>query len=240
MWRRQSTKAGSKFKVTQRVGKRDREALVIASTPRVQKFQARGMNSNSVYQPPRKREMKFVDTSSAQNPAVAGTGTLSAGLILLTAGTAASNNIVGQECTVKSMQWRQAVSMAPTTTGNGAIRTVIVYDKSPHGAAPTIFGTSASDIFNADNINAQQALQNRDRFIILQDIITTSVGLAGPGADYQKGFRTLSLPQVYDVPNGTVNKCMIGNIVAVTWASPGFATAAPVVTLETRFRYEDA
>lgn len=212
------------------------KTVTTVTAPR--RFVAKGVNSVSRFQPPRSRELKFVDTSSVQSPAIAGTGTLSATLCSLAVGSTASQR-VGNELTVKSLEWRQAISLA-TTTGNGAIRTVIVWDKSPNGVAPTISGAPATDMFNQDNINAQMFLGNRDRYIVLQDILTPALGLAGPAADYQKGYMKMSLPQVYNAGTAGVASMNTGNVVAVTWASPGFAVAAPTVTLQTRFRYEDA
>lgn len=198
----------------------------------------RGINSASVFQPPRGKELKFVDVSSTQSPAIAGTGTLSAALVQLPQDATASGR-VGTEDTVRSLEWRQAISLA-TTTGSGAIRTAIIYDKAPNGLAPTITGVP-NGIFNVDSINAQMNLINRDRFTVIQDIITTCVGSVGPGADYQKGYRKLSLPQVWNAGGaGGIATLNTGNFVAVTWASPGFAVAPPTVTLQTRFRYEDA
>lgn len=222
-----------------RVGKAPKRTW---SKPAIQRVapqrRAQGIMSVSLFQPARPREKKFVDVNSTQSPAIAGTGTLSAGLCLLAVGTTASQR-VGNEVNIKSMAWRQECSLA-TTTGNGAIRTVLIYDKHPNGAAPTISGTPATDIFNQDNIRAEMFLPNRDRYIVLQDIITPSVGTAGPGADYQKGYRKMALPQVYNAGTATIGALNSGNIVAVTWCSPGFAVAPPTVTLQTRFRYEDA
>lgn len=198
-----------------------------------------GVNSVSLFQPPRPKELKFLDTGSTQDPAVAGTGTLSAGLCLLGQGTTASTR-VGTQNSIRSMEWRQYVSLPTTTTGGGAIRTVIVYDKAPNGAAPTIATGAVSDIFNQDNINAQMNLANRDRFVVLQDILVPCAGTAGPQADYQKGYRKMDLPQTWVGASGTVAGLTTGNIVAVTWCSTGFATTAPQVRLQTRFRYEDA
>lgn len=196
------------------------------------------MGSASVFQPPRPNEIKYIDASSVQSPAIAGTGTLSATLVGITQGSGVTSR-TGNVVNLKSFEWRQTVSLA-TTTGNGAIRTVLIYDKAPDGAAPTIASAVATDIFNRDDINAQMSLGNRDRFIVLQDIITPVVGTAGPGADYQKGYRQISLPMVFNANAATVSAMSTGNVVAVTWCSPGFAVAPPTVTLQTRFRYSDA
>lgn len=216
-----------------------RKRARVVTTTTFGSVRASGVNSASRFQPPRPKELKYVDNSKTQSPAIAGTGTLSGGLCLLPAAVDASAGRIGNEVTMRSIQWRQNISLN-TTTGNGAIRTVLVYDKNPQGAAPTISGTPATDIFNRDDINAEMYLGNRDRYIVLQDILTPSVGLAGPAADYQKGYLKLSLPQVWQGNGGTVASLNTGNLVAVTWASAGFAVAAPTVILQTRVRYEDA
>lgn len=191
----------------------------------------------SVFQPARASELKFLDVQTSQAPAVAGTGTLSAGICFVVQG-ADKINRVGSQVSIKSMEWRQFCQLG-TTTGNAAVRTVIVYDKTPNGLAPTIFAGTVNDIFNRDDITAQMNLNQRDRFIVLQDILTPSFGVAGPGADYQKGFRKLGLPQTYNAAAGNIASLNQGNIVAVTWVSPGLAVAAPTVIISTRFRFED-
>jgi len=199
--------------------------------------QARGVNSVSVFQAPAAKELKYADASSTMSPAVAGTGLVSGPLVGLPA-DATSTGRIGAQVTIKSMEWRQSCSLA-TTTGGGAIRTVLIYDKNPAGAAATIYGTPATDVFNSDSIRACMNLLNRDRFIVLADILVEALGTAGPQANYQKGWRKLALPQTYQGAAGAIANINQGNIFAVTWCSAGFAVAPPTVVLQTRFRYSE-
>lgn len=200
-----------------------------------------GVNSTSLFQAPTRKEKKFIDvSSSALLTAAQATGTLSGCLSAMAQGTDA-NNHVGRECTLKSLYWQFACSMAATSAGSSPIRLVIVYDKEANGAAPTIATGAASDIFATDAITAPMNLNNRDRFIILVDEIIECLGSAGPQGFYRKGYKKMSLPMIFNsTTTQTVSAIQTGSVYAVVWQNGNIITTAPTHNLYTRIRFTDA
>lgn len=142
---------------------------------------------------------------------------------------------------MKSLYWIWEGTLAPTTTGSSPVRLVILYDKEAEGAAPTIAGGVQTDAFNADNILAQQNLNNRDRFIVLVDEIVECIGTAGPQSFYRKGYRKVSLPCVFNASAAsTIAAINTGSVYAFVWQNGSLATANVSCSLQTRIRFVDA
>jgi len=186
-------------------------------------------------------ELKVIDNANAPAPALAGTGVLTPVLNGIAQGTD-NNQHIGRQTTMKSLYWMFQGTTAPTTTGGGSVRLVIVYDKEAEGAAPTIAAGLQTDIFNQDSIEAMQNLDNRDRFIVLVDEIIECIGTAGPQAFMRKGYRKIQLPVVFNSnANAVIGAINTGSVYGVTWFSQGtFGVAKPLLDLQTRIRFEDA
>lgn len=208
--------------------------------PRVN-YRRPGIENNSVFQATvRRPELKFLDQLNSTASPLAGTGTITGPLNGCAQGTDAIQHI-GRQITMKSLYWMWQGNLAATTTGAGAVRLVILYDKEAEGVAPTIFAGAQTDAFNQDNILAQMNLNNRDRFIVLVDELVECIGAAGPQAFMRKGFRKIALPVVFNAGAGaTVAAINTGSIYAFTWALGTFAVAAATQNLQTRIRFEDA
>lgn len=148
---------------------------------------------------------------------------------------------IGRQTTMKSLYWIWEGNISTTGTGSSPIRLVIVYDKEAEGAAPTIAAALQTDIFNQDNIEAMQNLNNRDRFVVLVDEIVECIGTAGPQAFMRKGYRKIQLPVVFNASAAaTVAAINTGSVYAVAWQNGALATTNMGTTLQTRIRFEDA
>lgn len=198
-----------------------------------------GVGSSSVFQTvSNKPELKFIDQLQSLAIPFAGTG-VSYLLNGCAQGTDANNHI-GRTTTMKSLYWLWQGSVAPTTTGTGSLRMVILYDKESEGVAPTIAAGAQTDAFNQDNILAQQNLNNRDRFVVICDEIVEVMGTAGPQSFMRKGYRKVKLPCVFNAGAGaTIAAINTGGIYAFFWDSGSYAVANIVSNLQTRIRFED-
>lgn len=201
---------------------------------------ARGMSSSSVFQATRRQpELKFLDVGTSFSPSTGGAGSLAL-LNGCAQGTDAIQHI-GRQTTMKSLYWLWEGAIQGTTTGSGPVRLIILYDKEAEGAAPTIATGAQTDAFSQDSINAQQNLNNRDRFIVLVDEIVECVGTAGPQAFMRKGYRKISLPCVFNASSAaTVAAINTGSVYAFCWSGGNFGVAPVATNLQTRIRFEDA
>lgn len=241
-------KSGKRRRTFVKVAARDRASSGMVTARQLGMFNrptapmraARGINSTSVFQPPRGSELKTMDVNTAISPAAGSTaGTLSA-LLNPCAQGIDYNQHIGRETRMKSLYWAFYAQLQATTAGSSALRVVIVYDKESEGAAPTIATGAQTDIFNQDNILAKMNLNNRDRFIVLVDEIVECIGTGGPQACFRKGYRKVSLPVVFNGAGATVASINTGAVYAVCWQDGYLITAGPIVTLDTRIRFDDA
>lgn len=199
-----------------------------------------GISSTSVFQPGSTRpELKFLDVTTNVTPALAGTGSLT--LLNGCAQGTDANQHIGRTTRMKSLYWLWEGAVAPTTTGQGSMRLVILYDKEAEGAAPTIAAGDQTDAFNQDDIVAQMNLNNRDRFVTLLDEVVECIGTAGPQSFFRKGYRKIDLPCVFNAGSGaTIAAINTGSVYAFQWNSGVFGVAGAPTVLQTRIRFEDA
>ena len=142
--------------VRSRLRKRVRQAPV----PTYRKYIPRGQNTYSAFQKSSGIERKNIDDSSAKWASTSAGWSINC-LNDVAQGTTAITRI-GRKILMKSVLVQ---GLLATNTGNSA-RVLIVYDRQPNGALP-----AATDVLTSNTIMAAQNLDNRDRFLILADIM---------------------------------------------------------------------
>lgn len=179
-------------------------------------------------------ELKFVDTSNIGVAPASGVMTLGALCNGLVPGSGA-NNRIGRKIVMKSILLRWSIALSPTTTQGGTFRVMIVYDKQANATAPAV-----TDILLSANYTSQMNLSNRDRFVVLADVITDPISAGGNYSISGKLFKKLNLETMYN-PGvaGTIGDITTGSLYVLIGNNGTFATAQPVITYETRVRYED-
>lgn len=183
-----------------------------------------------------KPELKNIDVVTANSRvAVNNTGAL---LTLLnpTAQGVGAQQRLGRKFRMRSIFVRWSGGLAPTTTGNGGLRLLIVYDKEPNGVALT-----AVQVLTVDDISGLMNLDNQDRFSVLVDELIPCVGTQGPQAWTMKRYQKLNHEVITtDTNNGTVADIITGSVYALFYSGAGtFQVAAPTGSFESRIRFQD-
>jgi len=155
-----------------------------------------------------------------------------------TAGALAAGNRVGRLIQMKSILVRGRVHIPANMTGVAFFRYVIVYDRESNGTQATV-----AQIFTEDAIWASNNLANSWRFKVLADYKHEQ----GMSPDDNEGFQfdryiKVNLPVRYTdgVGNGDFTDIVEGSLWIVAWCGgASCATAAPIMNIRTRVRYED-
>lgn len=180
------------------------------------------------------QELKFVDTSNIGVQPASGVMTVGALCNGIVPGSGASNRI-GRKIVMKSILLRWSIALSPTTTQGGTFRVMIVYDKQANATAPVV-----TDILLSANYTSQNNLSNRDRFVILSDMITDPISAGGNYSLSGKLYKKLNLETMYNAGvAGTIGDITTGSLYILIGNNGTFATAQPIITYETRVRYED-
>lgn len=147
---------------------------------------------------------------------------------------------IGRAVANHSLLWHWYGSNAATTAGSSPIRLVIVYDRQPNAALPTV-----TDVFDQDYIGALMNLNNSRRFLVLvnKEVVLST---AGPAAFNESGYISFkkrfgaTLPTEFNNTNGgTIADITTGSFVAFTYQNGNIITANPTTALVTRIRYTD-
>jgi len=137
-------------------------------------------------------------------------------LNLIGAGTNEQERI-GRLIQMKSIQIRWYTA---TQTSGQDVRILVIYDKSPQGALPSI-----GEILAVDNYNTTMNLDNASRFIILHDEINhpiTSSSL-GTGLAQRSGniYKKINLPVTYGTTSGEITSTKEGAVYIMSCALSG-------------------
>lgn len=148
----------------------------------------------------------------------------------------------GRRTTMTSLSYMFTCRMAPTTTGAGSLRLLIVYDRQPNGAAP-----ATTDVVLADTITSGMNLNNSRRFKILVDEIYDGISTVGPASFFSKGYRSFAKKKEGGWPcefkntsAGDITDITTGSIYSFVWQDGGLLIASPANNLFTRIRFTDA
>lgn len=155
-----------------------------------------------------KPELKWADISTAGAPGPFG-GFTRQMLNALQTGANPTNRI-GRKVTWTKLLLRYAahVDSATTPTSGCAMRLMVIYDKQTNGSAPIV-----TDVLVTDEFNSAMNLDNRDRFLILADVITPVFGLGGPAAvagvinrkfNLETNFNANNIGSIADITTGSI------------------------------------
>lgn len=188
-----------------------------------------------------KLEKKFLDFSAqvgiGNGYLLGGTGTLSLLNGCATGSTATTRT--GREIKIKAIYINGSVSVQPTTSGSGYLRTIIFIDFQTNATTPTI-----TDLLVNDAADSLSNLNNRKRFKIIMDQrdiiggIVTGVGEPGTviinryvKCNYRTEFNGNSAGVVSDITKGS--------IYLLTYMGGNIITAGVVPIINTRVRFQD-
>lgn len=184
-------------------------------------------------------EQKFLDTSITAGYLLSGLGTLTL-LNGLVTGTD-ENTRVGRQINIKSIQLRGLVASAPTTTGTGLIRTVVVLDSQPNAAAPTI-----TDFLVSDSLTALNNLNNRKRFRTLHSEVLPIGGSATtqpggtPTVQEISWYHKCDITTEYNaVDGGTISDITKNSIYMLTYQDGTLGVAQFLIQINARIRFTD-
>lgn len=138
---------------------------------------------------------------------------------------------VGRKIQLKSLfiRWNES-STAPSSN---PLRILVVYDKAPEQALPTLLEVVTPNTFNAMN-----QLSNGDRFITLSDEIHQGIG-SGSSTVLRAGtiYKKLNLPSVYIDASNTIADITTGAIF-IACIYP-FGILGNGIGYQSRVRYTD-
>lgn len=154
------------------------------------------------------------------------------------------NQRIGRRISIRSWYIRGYITNG-TTPVSQPVRLMIVLDKQPNGAAATsqdVLRSAATVVADTDTPNN---LDNRERFRVLMDKVTTiqtNGGTTSGSADryYFKKYKKCNIQVTYNDPNsgiGSINTNAIW-IVALGLFATGSANA-PTYTFASRLRFTD-
>ena len=155
-----------------------------------------------------------------------------------TAGALAQGQRIGRQIQMKSILLRGRIHIQAGQTGVAFFRTVVIYDRESNGTTPAI-----TDVFKLDAIWSPNNLGNSWRFKILADVKHEQ----GMSPDDNEGYLyeryiKCNLPARYidGAGAGTAADIVEGSLWVATWCGGvSCATAAPMMNIFARVRYED-
>lgn len=138
---------------------------------------------------------------------------------------------IGRKCTLRSISFRfhTGLQAGGGTFTPTARRFIVVYDRNPNGAAPTV-----PDVFAQTLFYAHQNLSNTDRFLILIDRIFE--GSSSLGQNYGQAYRQISLEMSFIGTGATTADIGTGAIWLFHVSTGG---AAAVLNFNSRCRFID-
>lgn len=243
-----------KYEAAKRRRMQSRQASLYRSLPRGRPV------SNTALQRAAAQEIKSVDVVNPNGTGVAGVWTLNTtatitALNLITSGSASWQR-VGRKVHLKSVHIRGYVNIGNPVAQEDYGRMMVVYDKQPNGALPTIQDILLDQINSGTDVSLSQRLSginlnNRDRFEILRDqqfwlppTANTSFTLA-PGVAFPmtiKMFIDLKGRETTyraDSSPGVIGDISTGSLLLITFGNYASGTEGYNLALTSRVRFYD-
>jgi len=183
------------------------------------------------------RETGYVDvTGGTYNLDTTGSVTL----LNTVAQGASVNQRVGKKVALKSLQIRGHARNNSTATDND-VAYLIVYDKRPRGALPTMtdfFNTAASSSMNNDDNSGRFSILKRVDFTLIGSAANQYTSVSAVSSDFFLDLK--GLPTVYEsAGTGAIGDIEQGALYLVTIGQVAAGTAAAALTGTFRLRYFD-
>jgi len=135
---------------------------------------------------------------------------------------------IGRKIQMKSIFLRWVTS---TNVNNAPIRIVIIYDRSPQQALPSI-----TEIFTSSEYNAHLNLNNTDRFVVIADEVRNANWAAGAGQSSGTIYRKLNLDAMYNSGAGDIASQTSGAVYVMSSALGGIGAG---IGYNCRIRFTD-
>lgn len=187
-------------------------------------------------------ELKFLDTAPAVQPLTFGNSSF-AGSVPPTAtnllngiapGSSASQRI-GRKLIIKSVYIRWNATLGAASTLGSPLRIIVFYDKQCNAALP-----ATTDVLIADSFIAPNNLSNRDRFVIISDVLTPSLSTQGDNTIAGTIYKKLNLEVMFNAGvAGTVADITSGSLFIMAAQSGTLGTANGGFSYYSRVRYTD-
>lgn len=182
-------------------------------------------------------ERKNVDVQSTLTPTAA--SNQFAGPVLLNglAQGDTANQRAGRQVTLKSLLLRYSWEMGAGSSGGSPARILIVYDRQTNGSAHGI-----TDLLSLDQFNSPLNLSNKDRFLVLADVLTSPISIVGDVSVADVIIRKFKqLNTMFNTGStGAVADITTGSIYLWVAQTNDIGATAPVFTFYNRIRYTDA
>ncbi len=186
-------------------------------------------------------ELKFHDID-LDDAVIAATGGITDSINKIAQGTTEVTRI-GRKCTIRSINWRFAVTIPSTNLGSSAtdiVRVILYLDKQANGATAAI-----TDILESADYQSFNNLANKSRFRTLMDRTYDTTSSAGGGdgttEDYAESsvhdsfFKKVNIPVEFDSTAGAITEIKSNNIGVLLFTKNGKAGFASKI----RLRFSD-
>ena len=115
------------------------------------------------------------------------------------------------------------------------MRIIVVYDKQANAVAPAI-----TDVLTVDSFIGQNNLNNRDRFVILCDVISDPISVNANGSVAGTIYKKINLETMFNAGTaGTIGDITSGSIYLFVAQTANIGTANPVFNWRSRIRFQD-
>jgi len=150
------------------------------------------------------------------------------------------NTRVGNRIVMKSVNLRMLFTNEAAMVSRQPIRLMLVYDRQANGAAPVI-----TDILDSAAMSSQKNVANRDRFLVLRDMVfdMNSFGAATAAASNVQMVKTVFVPlkglmTTYNAGAAGVGSITTGALYLVYFSTTGAGAADIDVAASTRLAYD--
>lgn len=187
-------------------------------------------------------ELKFHDVD-LDDASITAAGTITDSINKIAQGTTESTRI-GRKCTIRNINWRFNIELAPTTASANTsehVRVIMYLDKQCNGATATVTG-----ILESDNFMSFNNLGNKSRFRTLMDrsydLNATAGGGNGSTEDYGEHiisdsfYKKVNIPVEFDSTLGAITEMRSNNIGVLLLSKNG---AQCIFESKIRIRFDD-
>lgn len=203
--------------------------------PRMSSVKRQSIRTGGWHNPSRGGELKYIDTSIAQNVTF-GVATFTAPQLLngVIQGSDATNRI-GRKINLKSIYVRGTWWAGPTSTSGAPLRVIIFYDKQANAAAP-----AATDLLLASDFTSPNNLNNRDRFVVIADQVLSTISNTGDPTTTMECYKKINLETLFNSGNaGTIGDITSGSLWIMFAQSGQLGTANGQFVYRARVRFDD-
>lgn len=153
---------------------------------------------------------------------------------------ATSYNRIGAKILIKSVNVRGTFRLLGTAPVSEAFRFMIVFDRQPNGAYPSLASVLSDNISGATSFHSAINMSYKDRFVILRDQYRTLSPAGNTALVISEHIKT-KLETQYKANAGTIGDISTGALYLICFAltAPGAASYIAMDDFHSRLRYFD-